>query len=257
MEEKKRKKMNTIGKINKLESFGLVDGPGVRYVVFLQGCAMKCKYCHNPETWTGQAKLEMTPEQLYEKAIRYKNYWRDNGGITVSGGEALLQLDFIIEFFKLAHSSGIHTALDTSGNPFRMDKEYLKEFDKLMDVTDLFILDLKVMDNKLHEELTSKSNKNILEMAQYLSENNKKMWIRHVLVPNLTDDKKDLKIMHEFIKSLNNVMRVEILPYHTLGVAKWEQLGRKYPLEGYEVPTKEQIREAEQILEVDTYPDYM
>ncbi|MBQ1802495.1 pyruvate formate-lyase-activating protein [Lachnobacterium bovis] len=246
---------NLIGKINKLETFGLVDGPGVRYVVFLQGCSMKCKYCHNPETWYGSAPIEMTPEQLYKKALRYKTYWKNNGGITVSGGEALLQLDFVTELFELAKKDGIHTAIDTSGNPFKMNEEYLEKFNRLMRVTDLFILDLKEINNKKHIELTSQPNDNILQMAQYLSKNNKKMWIRHVLVPNLTDNEADLKKMDEFIRSLNTVTRVEVLPYHTLGVPKWEKLGRKYPLEGYKIPTKEQITKAEDILRVDSFPE--
>ena len=230
------------GRVNSLETFGLVDGPGVRFVVFLQGCKMRCKYCHNPETWNLSGGEEWTAENLYNHAKRYKTYWRNNGGITVSGGEPLLQKEFVTELFTLAQKDGIHTALDTSGQPFSESED----FEKLMSVTDLVILDLKEWNSEKHKALTGFGNENILAFARWLSDNHKKIWIRHVLVPELTDD--SLKEMHDFISSLKTVEKVEILPYHTFGLAKWEKLGIAYPLENAKIPTAEQIKNAEDIL---------
>lgn len=239
----------TKGKIHAIETFGLVDGPGVRYVLFLQGCHMRCKYCHNPETWTLEGGMgEFTAEEAFQKAQRYQPYWRDNGGITVSGGEPLLQMDFVTEFFSLAKEKKIHTVVDTSGNPFSMDADFLKKFDKLMEVTDLFLLDIKEMDAEKHKELTGKPNGNILEMGDYLASRGSEMWIRHVLVPGLTDDERGLRLLREKIDAWKTVRRVEILPYHTLGLFKWEKLNLIYPLEGVEPPTKEQVEKAERIL---------
>lgn len=246
-----------IGRVNSLESFGSVDGPGVRYIVFLKGCHMRCKYCHNPETWGMEGGMEMTPSQVMEKAIRFKAYWKNGGGITVSGGEALLQMDFIIELFKLAKAKGINTCIDTSGNPFSLDPEYLKKFDELMNLTDTFLLDIKIIDDEKHKELTGWTNKNILELAKYLSDNNKDMWIRNVLVPGVTDDKEDLEGLRDFVASLKTVKRFEVLPYHTLGVVKYEELGIKYELEGVLPPTKEEIKRANDILETEKYQGYL
>lgn len=246
-----------IGRVNSLESFGSVDGPGVRYIVFLKGCHMRCKYCHNPETWSLEGGMEMTPSQVMEKAIRFKAYWKNGGGITVSGGEALVQIDFVIELFKLAKAKGINTCLDTSGNPFSMDPEYLKKFNELMSLTDTFLLDIKIIDDEKHKILTGWTNKNILELAKYLSDNNKDMWIRNVLVPGVTDDKEDLEGLRDFVASLKTVKRFEVLPYHTLGVVKYEELGIKYELEGVLPPTKEEIQRANDILETEKYQGYL
>ena len=232
------------GRVNALETFGLVDGPGVRFVVFMQGCRMRCKYCHNPETWSMAGGEEWTAENLYSHAKRYKTYWKNNGGITVSGGEPLLQKEFVTEFFTLAKKDGVHTAIDTAGQPFCENGG----FEKLMSVTDLVILDLKEWNSEKHKALTGFGNENILAFAKWLSDNNKKMWIRHVLVPGLTDDKNSLKEMHDFISSLKTVEKVEILPYHTFGLAKWEKLGISYPLENTPLPTDEQIKIAKDIL---------
>lgn len=242
----------TEGRVHSIETFGLVDGPGVRFVAFLQGCCMRCQYCHNPETWTGQCGNVMTAKQLFDKAYRYRNYWGKNGGITISGGEALLQTEFVTEVFTLAKKHKVHTALDTSGATFSMDGAYLEKFNKLMEVTDLVILDVKAMDGDLHEELTGRRNEQILQMAQYLSEMGKPMWIRHVLVPGLTDQKEELSALKQFINSLDTVERVEVLPYHTLGCAKWEKLGMKYPLQGVPVPTEEEVAKAERLLGLQT-----
>ena len=242
----------TLGRVHSVESFGSADGPGVRYIVFLKGCNMRCKYCHNPDTWAkcGEndgAKL-MTPQEVLKTAMRYKAYWKQTGGITVSGGEALLQIDFVTELFKLAKEKGVNTCLDTSGNPFTVEEPFFGKFNELMKYTDLFMLDIKHIDDEEHKKLTGQTNKNILDMAQYLSKNGKKMWIRHVLVPGITMDERYLKQLREFIDTLKTVERVEVLPYHTLGVFKWKELGIPYQLEGVEPPTKEQIECAKRIL---------
>lgn len=239
-----------IGYISKLETFGLVDGPGVRFVVFVQGCQMRCRYCHNPETWrrNDPNAMKWTPEALFQKAYRYKPYWKDNGGITVSGGEPLLQMDFLIAFFRLAKEKGVHTAVDTSGNPFTFEEPFFSRFQELMRLTDLVILDLKHTDSAAHKALTGQENDNILQMAQYLSDTGKDMWIRRVLVPGVTDDPEELGRMRHFLDGLKTVKRVEILPYHNLGVGKWEKLGIPYSLEGVEPPTGEEVRRAEEIL---------
>lgn len=273
-----------LGYIHSTESFGAVDGPGIRFVVFLQGCKMRCKYCHNPETWNLVAdysrlysedlseaereelakrieentkmlkdkgiKLEArTPEDVLKQALRYKPYWKGDGGITVSGGEALLQIDFLIEFFKLAKAEGIHTAIDTAGNPFTREEPFFSKFRELMKVTDLFILDIKQIENQKHRDLTGFTNANILDLAQYLSEQGKHMWIRHVLVPGITTDEADLRKTDEFIRTLQNVDKVEVLPYHKLGIQEWERLGIPYQLEGIDPPTAEQLKLAKDILE--------
>ncbi len=237
-----------IGKVHSLETFGLVDGPGVRYVAFLSGCYLRCKFCHNPDTWDCKIGKEYTPKELADHAIRYKNYWRNNGGVTVSGGEPLIQMEFVTEFFKLLKEKDVHTTLDTAGQPFNTDPEWLAKFDALMEVTDLVMLDLKDFDAAKHKELTGWTNENILEMARYLSDHGKEMWIRHVLVPGVTDDEEDLKAMRAFIDSLKTVSRVEILPYHTMGTFKWEKLGIPYPLEGVRPPSEEAVARAEEIL---------
>ncbi len=243
-----------IGYVHSLESFGSVDGPGVRFVVFLQGCALRCKYCHNPETWAAEGGEEWTAPQLFQRVYRYRNYWGKKGGITVSGGEPLRQMEFLTEFFTLARKKGVHTALDTAGQPFREDADYLAAFDKLMDVTSLVILDLKEIDPEKHRQLTGKDNANILAMAKHISDRGIPLWIRHVLVPGLTDDEEGLRRTADFISSLKTVQRVEVLPYHTLGLFKWQKLGIPYPLPDAVPPTAEQVRRAEELLEVSKYP---
>ena len=273
-----------LGYVHSTESFGAVDGPGIRFVVFLQGCKMRCKYCHNPETWnlvtdysrlysddvSDEEKAELskkieentkllkdkgvkvearTPEDLLKQALRYKPYWKNGGGITVSGGEALLQMDFLIEFFKLAKAQGIHTTIDTAGNPFTREEPFFSKFNELMALTDLFLLDIKQINDDKHRELTGFSNSNILDLAKYLSDNGKHMWIIHVLVPTVTTDEDDLKKTKEFIDTLKTVDKVEVLPYHKLGITEWERLGIPYKLEGIDPPTDEQQKLAKSILE--------
>ena len=236
------------GRIHSVESFGSADGPGVRYIVFLKGCNMRFQYCHNPDTWAKDGGELMTPEEVLKKALRYKTYWKEKGGITVSGGEALLQIDFVTELFRLAKEKGVNTCLDTSGNPFSMEEPFKSKFDELMKYTDLFMLDIKHMDDAAHRKLTGQTNQNILEMAAYLSDHGKAMWIRHVLVPGITTDEDELHRLRSFLDTLKTVERVEVLPYHTLGVFKWKELGIPYQLEGVDPPTKEQIDRAKEIL---------
>lgn len=236
------------GRIHSVESFGSADGPGVRYIVFLKGCNMRCQYCHNPDTWVKDGGELMTPEEVLKKALRYKTYWKEKGGITVSGGEALLQIDFVTELFRLAKEKGVNTCLDTSGNPFSLEEPFKSKFDELMKYTDLFMLDIKHMDDAAHRKLTGQTNQNILEMAAYLSDHGKAMWIRHVLVPGITTEEDELYRLRSFLDTLKTVERVEVLPYHTLGVFKWKELGIPYQLEGVDPPTKEQIDRAKEIL---------
>lgn len=236
------------GRIHSVESFGSADGPGVRYIVFLKGCNMRCQYCHNPDTWAKDGGELMTPEEVLKKALRYKTYWKEKGGITVSGGEALLQIDFVTELFRLAKEKGVNTCLDTSGNPFSLEEPFKSKFDELMKYTDLFMLDIKHMDDAAHRKLTGQTNQNILEMAAYLSDHGKAMWIRHVLVSGITTEEDELHRLRSFLDTLKTVERVEVLPYHTLGVFKWKELGIPYQLEGVDPPTKEQIDRAKEIL---------
>ena len=238
------------GRVHSIESFGLVDGPGVRSIAFLQGCNLRCRYCHNPDTWVKTGGTEWEAEALFRKLYRFKPYWKKNGGITVSGGEALLQMEFVTDLFSIAKEHGVHTALDTSGGPFCMEPDYLESFQKLMDVTDLFILDMKEMDPERHKALTGQDNRNILEFARYLSAHKKPMWIRHVLVPGLTDSRESLEALYNFLRELKSVERVEILPYHTMGVHKWEALGIPYSLKNVLPPTEEEVRRAEEILRI-------
>lgn len=240
------------GYVHSLESFGSVDGPGVRHVIFLAGCAMRCQFCHNPDTWNMQTGTPYTADALLEKAMRYRSYWGENGGITVSGGEPLLQIDFLIELFRKAKEQGIHTTLDTSGNPFTREEPFFGKFQELMQYTDLFLLDIKQIDDEQHKILTGCTNQNILDLAGYLSDEKKPVWIRHVLVPQRSDNDEYLDRLRAFLDTLQNVERVEVLPYHTLGVYKWKELGLSYPLEGIDPPTKERIENAKEKLRTRT-----
>ena len=246
-----------LGRIHSIESFGSVDGPGIRYVVFVKGCKMRCQFCHNPDTWEMKDGELKTADELITQALRYKSYWKKGGGITVSGGEPLLQIDFLIEFFTKAKAKGIHTTLDTSGNPFTRKEPFFSKFNELMKVTDLVMLDIKHIDDAKHKILTGCSNSNILDMARYLSEIGKTMWIRHVLVPGGSDNDEQLIELDKFIKSLKNVDRVEVLPYHTLGTFKWEEMGIDYPLKGVEPPTKDRIENANKLLHTSEYTGYL
>ena len=233
-----------IGRIHSFESMGAVDGPGIRFVIFMQGCSLKCKYCQNRDTWDIKSGKPYNVEEVFHKILRYKAYFdSSNGGVTVSGGEPLLQVDFLIELFKKLKENGIHTAIDTSGVVSITDK--MKELIKL---TDLFLLDIKCINDEVCKDLCGVSNKKELEFAKYLSEKGKKMWIRQVLVPGYTDNEKDLIKLREFIKSIETVEKVEILPYHDLGKFKWKELGLKYELENVKIPTENDVNKVKEIL---------
>ena len=225
-----------------------VSGPGVRYVIFLSGCAMRCQFCHNPDTWNMTAGKSYTADALLKQAVKYRTYWGNKGGITVSGGEPLLQIDFLIELFRKAKEMGIHTTLDTSGNPYTEKEPFYSKWLELMKYTDLILLDIKHIDEQEHIKLTGQTNKNILAMAEKLSDMGKPVWIRHVLVPERSDRDDYLHRLADFIHTLKNVERVEVLPYHTLGVFKWENLGIPYQLEEINPPSAERIKNAEEIL---------
>ena len=234
-----------IGRVHSFESFGTVDGPGIRFVVFLQGCPLRCQYCHNPDTWTAGG-TEYSAEDVARRVLRYKNYFANGGGVTVSGGEPLLQREFVKELFTLLKAEGMHTCLDTSGCTFQQEKA--DEFLPLLNVTDLVLLDIKHIDENEHKKLTGKSNQNALAFAQFLSDNGKKTWIRHVLVPEKTDKDEWLYRLKAFIDTLKTVEKVEVLPYHTMGEVKYDKLGYTYPLKGIAPPTKERVENAKRIL---------
>ncbi len=220
------------GRIHSIESFGTVDGPGTRFVVFLQGCPMRCAYCHNPDTWSINAGTLMEPGKIFEQFNRNKGFYK-GGGITVSGGEPLLQVDFLIELFTLAHKENIHTCIDTSGIVYRPENtELINKLDILMKLTDLVMLDIKHIDPDRHKDLTSQPNDGILSFAAYLDEKGIDVWIRHVVVPGLTDDDRYLFDLGYFIGQFNNIRALDILPYHTMGAVKYKTLEIPYRLEG-------------------------
>lgn len=241
--------MNTIkGNIHSIESFGSVDGPGVRFLIFLKGCHLRCRYCHNADTWEEGSTDQRTADELLEQAERYRSYWGSEGGITVSGGEPLLQLDFLIDLFTKAKERGIHTCIDTAGEPFSRDPDWFGRFQKLMQVTDILLMDIKHIDRKKHIGLTGRPNDNILDMFRYLSDIGKPIWIRYVLVPGLTDDEDDLRRTGAFISGLSNVRKIDVLPYHAMGAYKWEKLGYRYTLTDTRSPSAEEADSALQLL---------
>ena len=245
------------GRISATESFGSVDGPGIRFIVFVQGCRYRCQYCHNPETWEREGGYEATAEEIFRQAWRYRPYWKQTGGITVSGGEPLLQLAFVTELFRIAKAKGVNTVIDTAGEPFTYDKPFFSAFEELLPLTDLFLLDLKQIDDVKHRALTGVSNESALALAQFLSERGKRMWIRHVLVPGWTTGEDDLSRLSDFIASLKTVDRVEVLPYHAMALHKYEELRLPYRLGDTPAPTAEEIACAEEILRVGEYRGYL
>lgn len=240
--------MAVMGRVHSTESFGSADGPGVRYLIFLQGCAMRCRYCHNPDTWNTQKGDLRSADDLLDEAERYRRYWGAEGGITVSGGEALLQLDFLVELFEKAHERHINTCLDTALQPFTREEPWFGTFERLMRSCDLVIADIKHIDPDRHRWLTGHDNANILDALRYLSDADVPVWIRQVLVPGITDDEASLRRTRAFIADLSNVRRVEVLPYHTLGIYKWDELGIPYTLRDVEPPSPESTAHAQAIL---------
>ena len=236
------------GFIHSTESFGTVDGPGVRFVIFLQGCPMRCQYCHNPDTWNMHGGHVRSAQSLIQEYERNKAFY-SKGGITVTGGEALMQIDFLTELFRLAKEKGIHTCLDTSGVTYRPGaSSYNEKLDALMQVTDLVMLDIKHIDPEGHKTLTGHDNAGILAFAKYLEEKKVPVWIRHVVVPGITDDEGQLTRLGTFIGGLKNVQALDVLPYHVMGVRKYEELGIPYPLEGVSAATKQQAANAKKII---------
>ena len=234
------KDLRYYAKVHSIESFGTVDGPGIRFVLFLQGCHLQCKYCHNRDTWDINGGEYKSVDEIVEKINRYKNYIiPSGGGVTVTGGEPLIQASFVLELFKKLKENGIHTCVDTSGMFALTDgiKEVLK-------YTDLVLLDIKHIADEKCKELVGVSNKKELEFARYLSDNNIKMWIRQVLVPGYTDDRQDLLKLKNFLSTLKTVEKIQILPYHNMGKYKWEKLGLEYPLEGVREASQEDVDRA-------------
>lgn len=236
--------MKTIstGKIHSLESFGTVDGPGIRFVVFFQGCPLRCQYCHNPDTWeiSSKPKYLYEPDALLKEVLRYKSFL-SKGGVTATGGEPLLQPDFVRDFFTLCRKEGLHTALDTSGY---LLSDKIKE---VLDVTDLVLLDIKATDPDLHKTLTGVAKDNPVKFLNYLEETGKPTWIRHVIVPGLTDNDEQLEALAQFLQPYKVIEKIELLPYHRMGIHKYEQLGIPYPLAGLDPLSKERLDHAREI----------
>lgn len=233
-----------LARVHSFESFGAVDGPGIRYIIFMQGCHLQCKYCQNRDTWDVSTGTLYSVSDLMKKILKYKNYFiASGGGVTVSGGEPLLQAKFLIELFKELKKENITITVDTSGSVVLTDT--IKE---IISLADLFLLDIKCINDDICKDLTGVSNKRELEFAKYLSDNNKDMWIRQVLVPGITDCEDDLIKLKEFLYSLKTVKKVDILPYHDLGKFKWTNLGLQYPLEGVRTANNEDVLRAKKIL---------
>lgn len=241
------------GYIHQLESFGCADGPGSRFIIFFAGCPLRCKYCHNPDSWDMTKGKLYTAEELLNEAESCKSYWGKKGGITVSGGEPLAQMDFLIELLTKAKERGINTCIDTSGGPFQSEGEWFEKFKKLMEVTDTILLDIKHINEEECIKLTGMTGKGNRKMFEYLEKINKPVWIRHVLVPGITDNDEYLTQTRDFIRTLSNIHRVEVLPYHGLGAMKYKNLGIDYELKDLESPSAERVQNAKNILEVEKY----
>lgn len=238
----------TQGYIHSIESCGTVDGPGLRYVIFLQGCPMRCLYCHNPDTWTPHTEDTMTVEEVLEGFYSNMPFYR-HGGVTVTGGEPMMQMDFLIELFEKLHKDHIHTCIDSSGIMFRPDDPvFMEKLDRLLSVTDLIMLDIKHIDDDEHKKLTSHSNQRILAFARYLDKKEIPIWIRHVVVPGITLYQDYLRRLGHFIGTLDNVEALDVLPYHTMGKVKYENLGIDYPLKDTKDATKDEAVAAKNII---------
>lgn len=237
--------MTIKGNIHSIETCGTVDGPGIRFVIFMQGCPLRCQYCHNPDTWQTDTNKLITVDEIMQKYDGVKEFVQ-SGGITVTGGEPLLQIDFVTELFKVAKAHGIHTALDTSGITF--NPENTENINNLLKYTDLVLLDIKHIDDEEHKKLTGASNKNILAFAQYLSEKQIPVWIRHVVVKDITLNEKYLKELGKFLATLNNIKALDILPYHNMAIPKYESLGINYPLKNTPTTSKEEAINARNII---------
>lgn len=238
----------TKGFIHSIETCGTVDGPGLRYVIFLQGCPMRCQYCHNPDTWEPGKGDQMTVEEALSKFYSNRPFYK-KGGVTVTGGEPMMQIDFLIELFTKLHADGVHTCLDTSGIMFQQNNEaFMEKVEALMAVTDLVMLDIKHIDDEKHKVLTAHSNERILAFARYLNEKKIPVWIRHVIVPGITLYKDYLERLGEFMATLDNVKALDVLPYHSMGKVKYENLKMEYPLKDTREATKQEAVAAKSII---------
>lgn len=235
------------GYIHSTESCGTVDGPGIRFVVFFQGCPMRCAYCHNPDTWQPNTGEMMSVDDIMAMYNSKKEFYK-NGGITCTGGEPMMQIDFLTELFERCHQENIHTCLDTSGIMFKEDEAYLKKVDRLLAATDLVMLDIKHIDLQEHKKLTKQSNEMILKFAHYVDAKGIDIWIRHVVVPTITQNDHYLYQLGEFIATLQHIKALDVLPYHTMGIPKYEELGYEYPLKGIEPLSKEDTIKARNII---------
>jgi len=237
-----------IGHIHSLESFGTVDGPGTRYVVFLQGCPMRCLYCHNPDTWPIHGGKEMTVDDIMKEFNKGKEFYK-TGGITCTGGEPLVQIDFVTELFERAHAEGIHTCLDSSGIMFNPNNpENVEKHKRLAKVTSLVMLDIKHIDPVEHKKLTKQPNEGILAFAKFLEQENVPLWIRHVVVPGYTYNDKYLHETGRFIGTLRNLKALDVLPYHNMAIPKYESLGIEYPLKDTPPLTTEEAKHARTVI---------
>ncbi|KLV05311.1 MULTISPECIES: pyruvate formate lyase 1-activating protein [Photobacterium] len=233
------------GRIHSFESCGTVDGPGIRFIVFMQGCLMRCQYCHNRDTWDLHEGKEITVDELMTEARSYRHFMNaSGGGVTASGGEAMLQPEFIRDFFRAAQAEGIHTCLDTNG----YIRKHSQVIDDVLDATDLVMLDLKHLDDDIHQNLVGVPNKRVLDFARYLQQRGQKTWIRYVVVPGFTDDERSARLLGEFIQDMDNIEKVELLPYHQLGAHKWEAMGLEYPLAGVNPPSKEVMENVKAVI---------
>lgn len=231
------------GRIHSIESMGLVDGPGIRTVVFLQGCALRCSYCHNPDTWSLQGGSEVDSEELLGKLLKFKPYYKSSGGgVTFSGGEPLLQPDFLLEMLRLCRENGIHTALDTAGFG-------LGGYDEILSLTDLVLLDLKHSTEEGYRSLACGEMSKVLEFIDALNRSEARVWVRHVVVPGITDSREHILRLRKLVRKIRNVDKVELLPYHTMGAVKYSSLGIPYCLEGLPPMDSEKVRELEKLLD--------
>lgn len=236
---------NLVGRIHSFETLGAVDGPGIRFIIFMQGCSLRCKFCHNRDTWDCKGGKEYSVDEIFNRVLRYKNYFvASGGGVTVSGGEPLLQSDFLIALFTKLKEAGISTALDTSGM-----LDITDNIKKLIDLTDLFLVDIKCINDEICKDLVGHSNKKELEFIKYLNSIGKEIWIRQVIVPGITDKEEDLYKLRDFINSIEHITKVDLLPYHDLGKYKWINMGEVYPLENIRTADSKDIDRVKKILE--------
>lgn len=235
-------KKEILGNISSIDTMGLVDGPGIRFVVFMQGCRLRCQYCHNPETWNiSEQKKLVSPQKLVNMICRYKNYFGDDGGVTFSGGEPLLQPDFLIECLKLCKENNIHTCLDTAGVGAGKEKE-------ILELVDLVIMDIKAVPSDLYKKITGFQIEKSLQFLDLCQKLNKKMWIRQVIVPGINDNEESVLQLKEFVKNLKNVEKIELLPYKTLGTNKYKQLGLPYRLKDVPEMDEKRCKQLEKLL---------